>query len=207
MTARKENTGEINMSLSEIPAADAAHSLKRLSREPVCRGSIVDLYRDTVQLPDGKIQEWDYVHHKKGSGSAVVPVWPDGRILLVAQYRPAIGRTELELPAGGRDRDGEDPAETARRELEEETGCRADHMEFLCRLMTAVAWTNEQTFVYLADPIRRTGHTHPDEAEEIRTFSFPLSDLLSMILNGTVDDAKTVAGILAYAARLSMTSR
>ena len=89
-------------------------------RTLVHRGSIVDVYQDEVQLPDGGTELWDYVEHRKGA-AAVVPVLPDGRILMVAQYRPALGRMTLEIPAGSRDSVEEDTAVCAVRELEEET--------------------------------------------------------------------------------------
>lgn len=174
--------------------------LKRLGRRKAFSGEIVDLYKDTVQLPDGRIEEWDYVHHKKGGGAAIVAVRKsDRKILLVRQYRPAIGQTIYELPAGGRDNPGEDTAVTAMRELKEETGYETDHVTKLSRILTAVAWCNEFTDLYLADNVVKTGTQELDEAEDIRVAAFSLSEVLSMIRDGTIEDAKTVAGICAYA--------
>lgn len=170
--------------------------LRRLDRRLAYQGEIVDLYKDTVELPDGKTEEWDFVKHKKGCGACVVPILPDGRILLVSQYRPAVGKTMLELPAGGRDREGEPLEETARRELLEETGFTAQQFRFLCRIDTAVAWCNEYTEIYLAENIRKAASQHLDEAEEIRLQFFHPDELVSMIRSGRITDAKTVAGIL-----------
>lgn len=176
--------------------------LRRLDRRLAFQGEIVDLYKDTVELPDGKIEEWDYVHHKKGGGACVVPVLPDGRILMIRQYRPAIGECCLELPAGCRDitDDGEyeDTAVTARRELQEETGYTSDSITFLCKIRTAIAWCNEFTDIYLARDVYRTGEQSLDEAEDIRVTPVHMEDILHDIRSGLQQDAKTVAGILAY---------
>ena len=177
--------------------------LRRLDRKTVYNGAVLDFCRDTVQLPDGKTEEWDFIHHRKGGGACVVPVLPDGRILMIRQYRPAVGRETLELPAGGRDAE-ESTARTAARELREETGYRAADLHYLCTLDTAVAYCDEQTDIYLAEGLTADGTPQPDEAEDIRTVSCKTEELLSMIASGEIRDAKTVAGILAYVARKDM---
>ena len=83
------------------------YKLKRLGRELAAPGKALEFYRDDMQLPDGKVEKWDFVHHKKGGGACVVPILPDGRILLIHQYRPAVNRETTELPAGAFD--AEDP--------------------------------------------------------------------------------------------------
>lgn len=174
------------------------HALTLLSRQVKASGSIVDLCEDRVLLPDGKVESWDFVHHKKGCGAAVVPVLPDGRILLVTQFRPAVGEEMLELPAGGKDPADASLLETARRELLEETGYTADAFSFLCRARTAVAWCNEYTEVYLARDIRKVQAPHLDEAEDIRRDFYTKEELLSRIQSGALTDAKTIAGLCAY---------
>ena len=72
--------------------------VKRIKRELVKNGAILDIYTDTMQLPDGKLEEWDFISHRKGA-AAVVPVREDGKILMVRQYRNAIDRMTLEIPA------------------------------------------------------------------------------------------------------------
>jgi len=175
------------------------NTLRRLDRRLAYRGGIIDIYKDKVELPDGRIEEWDDVHHKKGGGACVVPVLPDGRILLIRQMRPIIGRETLELPAGCRD-EGEDGARTAARELFEETGMRAGRLTFLAALDTAVAWCDESTEIYLAEDLTDTGSQHLDEAEAIRTEPYELAELLDKISRKEIRDAKTVAGIFAYTA-------
>ena len=90
----------------------------RLKRELVYQGSILDIYKDTMQMQNGKVEEWDFVSHRMGA-AAILPVLPDGRFLLVRQYRNALERETIELPAGCRDSLTEDTKVTAVRELEE----------------------------------------------------------------------------------------
>ena len=75
--------------------------IKRLNRELVYKGSILDIYKDTMDVGNGKIEEWDFVAHRKGA-ACIVPVLPDGKILMVRQYRNALERDTLEIPAGAR---------------------------------------------------------------------------------------------------------
>ena len=180
------------------------HKLHRTDRQLASAGAVLEFYRDTMVLPDGQVQTWDYVHHKKGGGACTVPVLPDGRILLIRQFRPAIDREALELPAGARDSSGEDPAVTAARELEEETGYRPGRMTKLAHILTAIAWCNESTDIYLARDLEPVSSQHLDEAEEIELCIMSLDDLCSRIFAGEIQDAKTVAGIMAYRSFLAM---
>jgi ADP-ribose pyrophosphatase len=180
------------------------HKLHRTDRQLACAGAVLEFYRDTMVLPDGQVQTWDYVHHKKGGGACTVPVLPDGRILLIRQFRPAIDREALELPAGARDSSGEDPAVTAARELEEETGYRPGRMTKLAHILTAIAWCNESTDIYLARDLEPVSSQHLDEAEEIELCIMSLDELCSRIFAGEIQDAKTVAGIMAYKSFLAM---
>jgi len=174
------------------------HRLHRTDRKLAAAGAVLEFYRDTMILPDGEEQTWDYVHHKKGGGACSVPVLPDGRILLIRQFRPAVDRVTLELPAGAKDSRGEDPMKTAARELEEETGYRPSTMTKLAHILTAVAWCNESTDIYLAEGLEKVSGQHLDEAEEIEICAFPLEELCRRIYAGEIQDAKTVAGIMAY---------
>ena len=183
------------------PGIRMEYKLKRVGRELVMPGKVIDFYRDTMELPDGRVEKWDYIDHKRG-GACIVPVLPDGRILMIHQYRPAIDRETLELPAGARDSIQEDTAVTAARELEEETGYRSDKITLLLKLKSAVAYCSEFTDVYLAEDLIPIGGQHLDEAEEIRIEAFDLDTLLEKIYSGQIQDAKTAAGILAYSTRL-----
>ncbi len=181
------------------------YKLKRLDRKLVCRGKILNMYRDRMLLPDGSTDDWDFISHKSGGGACTVPVLPDGRILLVRQFRPSMGRETLELPAGANNRlpDGaiEDPALTAKRELEEETGYSCNQLQPLLTLRSAVAYCDEVIHVFLAENVRKIKEQQLDAAEEIEVEILPLAALLDLIYEGKIQDAKTAAGILAFAAR------
>lgn len=170
--------------------------IKRVKRELVYQGSILDIYDDSIQLPDGKIEHWDYVEHRKGA-AAVVAVLEDGRLLLVRQYRNALNRFTLEIPAGARDSVTEPTSECAARELEEETGYRCDNLEFLISLKTTVAFCNELVDVYVARNLIPSKQKL-DEGEEIELEAHTLEDLCEKIYKGEIQDGKTVAAIMAY---------
>lgn len=170
--------------------------VKRVKRELVYEGSILDVYRDTMELSNGKTEKWDYVEHRKGA-AAVVAVLEDGRLLMVRQYRNALERYTLEIPAGARDSVEEPTIECAARELEEETGYRCDHLEFLISLKTTVAFCNELVDVYVARDLIPSKQ-NLDEGEEICLEPYTLEELCQRIYQGEIQDAKTVAAIMAY---------
>lgn len=176
------------------------NKIKRINRELVYKGSILDIYKDTMDVGNGKIEEWDYVAHRKGA-ACVVPVLPDGRILMVRQYRNALERDTLEVPAGARDSVTEDTRDCAIRELEEETGYKSNKVSKLLELRTTVAFCNEVVDVYLAENLV-PGEQHLDDAEDICVEAFELEELLDKIYSGVIQDAKTVAAILAYSNKL-----
>ena len=165
-------------------------------RELVYKGSILDVYADTVRLPNGHKEAWDFVSHRKGA-AAVVPVLPDGRSVLVHQYRHALKRMTWEIPAGSRDSVTEDTMVCARRELTEETGYTCDRIEPLISLKTTVAFCDEFIDVYLATGLH-PGQQHLDEAESIEIKAWKMEDLLTEIYAGRMQDSKTVSAILAY---------
>jgi len=184
---------------------------KCLGREHVFSGNILDVYKDIVDTGNGNTEEWDCILHKTG-GACVVPVLENEKILLVRQYRLIIDRETLELPAGKRDFVNvsgkmipEDPSVTASREMLEETGyfCPPEKLISLAKIMPAPAYCSEIVSIFLAMNPIDTGSQHLDSAESITAQSFSLNELLNMIFSGKLQDSKTVAGILAYAAMKS----
>ncbi|HAL31599.1 MAG TPA: NUDIX hydrolase [Lachnospiraceae bacterium] len=174
---------------------------RQLSREVVDTNVIFQYCKDQVELPDGQVEEYVACVHK--GASAVVPVLPDGRILMVHQYRYAIDRETIEIPAGGRN-GTEEPFETAaKRELEEETGYTTDSsLEHLITIATAIAYCNEIIEVYVAKDLRKTSqHLDPDEYIDVE--AFVVEDLVDMIYSGRIQDSKTIASIMAYHNRIS----
>ena len=170
--------------------------LMRKERVLEHQGSILDFYSDYMELPDGKVEKWDYVEHRKGA-AAVIPVLPNGKILMVRQYRNALNRFTLEIPAGSRDSVTEPTIECASRELEEETGYRCENLEFLLSLRTTVAFCNEMIDVYVARDLIPSKQ-HLDEGEYIELEEHELSELCELVYQGVIQDGKTVAAILAY---------
>lgn len=177
------------------------NQIKRVNRTLKYSGTIVDFYSDTMEMPDGKQVEWDLIHHRKGA-AAVIPVLRDGKILMVRQFRNALDRMTLEIPAGARDTTEEETIVCAARELEEETGYRSDELEYLISLKTTVAYCDEFIDVYVAKNLVHT-HQHLDPDEFVELEVFELDTLCELIYDGTIQDAKTVAALMAYKNRLS----
>lgn len=176
-------------------AANMEPEYKRLERRLLQKGSITSYYQDTVQLPNGKLAKWDFVGHR--GAAAVVPVREDGKILMVRQYRNALDRYTLEIPAGGLNA-ADEPAKTAAaRELEEETGYRSENLELLITIRTTVAFCNEKIDIYVARDLIPS-HQHLDEDEFLNVEAFSLDELQKKILNQEIEDSKTISALMSY---------
>lgn len=172
-------------------------TVRRLKRELKYQGTILKIYEDTV-LSNGHEAHWDYIHHD--GAAAVVPVTGEGKILMVRQYRNALDRETLEIPAGKLDAPDEPKTECAYRELEEETGYRTEHMEYLMSLNTTVAFCDEAIDIFVARDLIPSKQ-HLDEDEVIEVEEWAVEDLLDLIYQGKITDGKTIAGITAYAVK------
>ncbi len=170
-----------------------------LASEEVYAGRLVRVVRDTVR--EG---EQTYVREVVGhpGGAAVVPVFEDGSVAFVSQYRHPTRRYVLELPAGKLD-PGERPAETAARELEEELGVVAGRMEQLSEFYTTPGFCAERLWVFLATDLRETERRH-EEDEIIEIVRMPFGRALTLVAGGEIDDAKTIIGLLLAARRLDI---
>ena len=173
-----------------------SEEIKRLDRKLVAKGAIIDYYQDTMQIPNGHVTTWDFIKHK--GAAAVVAVRPDGKLLMVRQYRNALERETLEIPAGGLNGADEPTDLAAMRELEEETGYRTDHVELLLSIRTTVAFCNEKIDIYVANDLVPS-RQHLDEDEFLDVEAYELHDLIQMIYDCKIQDSKTVCAILAYA--------
>lgn len=168
---------------------------KRINRECVYEGAIIEFCKDQVITPEGNRVEWDYLIHK--GAAAIIPVLDDGRIIMVRQWRNAVDKFSLEIPAGGKDTMDEPTFDCAVRELEEETGYRSDNIEFLITIIPAIAYSGETIDVYVAhDLVKSEQNLDPDEDIEIEIYS--IEELVEMILNNEINDSKTVSAILTY---------
>jgi ADP-ribose pyrophosphatase len=161
----------------------------------VYAGRVVTLRLKYLARPDGSTRLREIVEHVPGA--AVVAVDADGQVLLVRQFRPAVGARLLELPAGLVD-PGEQPIESARRELAEETGYAADHLEPLVRCYSSPGYTTELIHIFVATGLHPAS-AEADPEEEIELIRMPLEQAIDQVLKGELSDAKTVAGLLAYA--------
>ena len=144
--------------------------VKRVGRELVYQGTILEVYKDHMEFSNGNTAKWDFIRHD--GAAAVVPVMEDGRILMVSQYRNALERMTLEIPAGKLDQPGEPGIECARRELEEETGYRSEELEWLLSLRTTVAFCNEKIEIFVArNLIPSCQHLDEDEFVDVKAYT------------------------------------
>lgn len=163
-----------------------------LSEDVAWKGLIFNVDRLRVKLPDGQEALRDVVNHP--GAVAIVALTDDGRICLVRQYRAALGRVTVEIPAGKLG-PGEDPFDCANRELLEETGMRAQKMAFLTTIATSAGFANEVIHIYMATGLSFS-HSDPDADEFINVDLVDVNEFIDAVLDGKVEDAKTVVGAL-----------
>lgn len=168
-----------------------------VSKETIYNGRIFRVEGWQVRLPDGELAPRDLVF--TGGASAVVPIDEAGCVMLVRQYRVAVGRITREIPAGKLDSPDEDPLAAAKRELAEETGLRASSWRKLTVLETTPGFCGERIHLYLATGLAQ-GDTHPDEDEFVAVERLPLDEAVQLVLAGELRDGKTALGLMMAAA-------
>ena len=159
----------------------------RIDSEVVFKGGFLEVRRDRVRLPDGRPTNREFVVHP--GAAAMVPIFPDQRILIERQYRYPVGATFVEVPAGKLD-PGESALDTARRELVEETGYRANERAFLTRLHTAIGFSDEAIDVFLCRDLVATGQAL-DDGEFLEIEIVTLGWLVDELRAGRLTDVKT----------------
>lgn len=162
-------------------------------KETIYEGKILHVEKWRVTCPNGRAATREIVVHK--GAAAVVPVYEDGTTLLVRQHRVSVDRVTLEIPAGKLDHVGEDPLDCAVRELEEETGLKAQKMTPLTSMLTTPGFCTEQIGIYLAQGLTQ-GSTHPDEDEFLDLVRIPLDEAIEQVMRGDIRDSKTICGLL-----------
>ena len=172
-----------------------SEDVKRMGRELAYRGTVLKVYKDHMKFSNGNTEDWDFIHHD--GAAAVIPVMDDGKILMVKQYRNALERDTLEIPAGKLDDPDEEGIVCASRELNEETGYSSDDLEWLLTIRTTVAFCDERIEVFVARNLI-PGEQHLDEDEFVDVKAYKLEELKEMIFEGKIQDSKTMAAILAY---------
>ena len=169
---------------------------KQLEREQIYDGAVLHVVKDKVLLPDGNTSYREFCLHK--GAVAVIPVTDDNEAILVRQFRYAHHREFLEIPAGKFDFIGEDPLAAAKRELSEETGATAEKFTYLGVLDTTPALIDEKIHMYMAQGLS-FGEMHLDEDEFLSVHRMPLTELVGMVMDGEIRDAKTQIAILKAA--------
>ena len=172
-----------------------SEDVKRMGRELAYQGTVLKVYKDHMKFSNGNTEDWDFIHHD--GAAAVIPFMDDGKILMVKQYRIALDRETLEIPAGKLDDPDEEGIVCASRELKEETGYSSDDLEWLLTIRTTVAFCDERIEVFVARNLI-PGEQHLDEDEFVDVKAYKLEELKEMIFEGKIQDSKTMAAILAY---------
>lgn len=169
--------------------------VKRIKRVKVYEGSIIDVYKDTMEFQNGNREDWDYVHNK--GAAAVLSITKTGNVLMVRQYRSTLERETLEIPAGKLDFPGESGECCAKRELEEETGFYSNQIEWLLNLWPTVAFCDEKIEIFVAKDLKESKQ-NLDENEFVHVEEYDIETLKKKIFSGEIVDAKTIAAILGY---------
>lgn len=164
---------------------------KTINSQLIFDGRVVKLYKDKIELPTGQESYREVVKH---SGGVVIFAKKEDKVLLVKQFRYPMKEVLYELPAGKLEI-GEDPFEAAKRELEEETGYCANKWTNLGYVYTSPGYSDEKLYLYMAEDLEFT-HCHPDEGEILQALEYSYEDVLKMIANGEINDAKTLCAIM-----------
>ncbi|KLT72434.1 ADP-ribose pyrophosphatase [Neisseria arctica] len=164
-----------------------------LDSESIVETSFLKISRDSIRLPNGKQSERVVVRHP--GAACVLAVTAEDKAVLVRQWRYAVGKPLLELPAGKLDIAGEDPAECALRELAEETPYTAERVKLLHTFYTAPGFCDEKMYLYLAEGVREGSELETDEDEFTETVLMSREEVRAALLNDEIADAKTLIGL------------
>jgi ADP-ribose pyrophosphatase len=173
-----------------------------LERSEPYRGKIVNLRVDTIALPSGTKAIREVVMHP--GGVTAIPVLADGRILLVRQFRYPLQKFILELPAGKLD-SGQSPADTIKRELEEEAGFHTNVLEYACAFYTSPGISDELIHLFVARDLIEVPQ-RLEEGEHITIEAYTIEECLQKIKTGEIADGKTILGILWYCMNIALKS-
>ena len=169
---------------------------KFLNREEIFDGAVLHVVKDTVELPNGKEATREMCLHV--GAVCVIPLLPDGRVIMERQYRYPHGRVFFEIPAGKLNYRGEDPLEAAKRELREETGAIAEKFTHLGAFVPSPALITERIHMYLAEGLS-FGERELDDDEFLDVEFVPHGQLYKMVMSGEIEDAKTIIAVLKLA--------
>ena len=166
---------------------------KTIDTKEIYKGRVISLSVDTVVTPGGNEATRELVHHP--GGVAVVAIDNDDMIYLVRQYRIPYDDILLEIPAGKLDSKEENPKDAAARELSEETGLVSKEIKHIGDFYPSVGFLDENLRLFVATGLSE-GQTHPDEDEYLDVVKMPFDEAVKLVIDGTIKDGKTIAGIL-----------
>ncbi|AYF92438.1 NUDIX hydrolase [Apilactobacillus bombintestini] len=168
---------------------------KVIGVEPKYNGSIINVERQTVELPNGETATRDVVHHEKAVGILVIT--KDNKMLLEKQWRAPIKKVTMEIPAGKVDsRDNDSSEHAVVRELNEETRLKANHLKRITGFYSSVGFCDEYMDLYLATDLEEVNKEMPrDQGEYLNIGEYSLDEAMKMIDDGEIDDAKTITAI------------
>ena len=168
----------------------------RIKQETAFTGRSFSVALEEHELPDGRRASYHVVHYSPRGAVAVLPLFADGRVGLIQQYRPSVANLVWEIPAG-KVEPGETAADCARRELREEIGCQVDQLQPLGRVHNALGMTDAQVQLFAAQVTARDRQQTEDD-EFIRLVCVPWDEALAMVKNGVISDSKTILALLLY---------
>jgi len=166
--------------------------LRLIKRDRIYTGKLISLNVNTYADLDGNEMQREFIEHP--GAAVVIPVVSKDEVILVEQFRVGAGRKLLEFPAGCIDK-GEDPRQTAARELEEETGMKAGKLESLFSMYPSAGILNEQMHIFLATQLEDTGKQTLDEDEDVEIVRMSFKDLRTQMRAGNIKDGKTLAAL------------
>ncbi|MGG3841706.1 NUDIX hydrolase [Anoxybacillus kestanbolensis] len=169
---------------------------KTISKQRIFSGKVIDVYVEDVLLPNGEMSKREVVKHP--GAVAVLAITEENKIVLVRQYRKALERMLVEIPAGKLEK-GEEPLQTAKRELEEETGYVCEDMEPLHSFYTSPGFADELVHIFLAKGLTKKSEKQMlDDDEFVDVLEVTLEEALNMVKEKQIYDAKTIYALLYW---------